>query len=177
LLVSSRQQVRALGWLDRYEALLASDMRDQLARVTSSSWSAVELAKAHFAAIDGLAISDADVLSMTSSVAEKIHGVFLSTVSRAIRASGLTPWSIVPACAKIWPRFFQGGAIGVYKEGSKDARVVVTGNPLVAYRYHRIGWGAHLATTVRKVVAPRVYTRVRHLDESRGRFEVLVQWM
>jgi hypothetical protein len=137
----------------------------------------VDYAQAHFRAIDGVSISDADILAMTSSVAEKIHGVFLSTVSRTIRSSGVTPWSVVPVAAKIWHRFFQGGAIGVRKEGPKDARVVVTGNPLVAFRYHRIGWGAHLATTVRMVAATRVYTRVLDLDEARGRLEVLLQWV
>jgi hypothetical protein len=55
--------------------------------------------------------------------------------------------------------------------------VVIAGNPLVAYRYHRIGLGAHLATTVRMVVAARVYTRVLFLDETRGRVELLLQWV
>jgi hypothetical protein len=177
LLVASRQQLRAAGRFEGYEDLLAPHVREELVKITSSAWVPIGSAHAHFTAIDGVSLSDGDILEMTGSVAEKVHGVFLSTVAKTIRSSGITPWSVVPMAMRIWPRFFQGGAVAVLREGPKDARVVVVGNPLVRYRYHRIGWGAHLTTAVRMVVAKRVYSRIVHLDETTGRLDYLLQWV
>jgi hypothetical protein len=177
LFVTSRQQLRAAGVFARYEEQLAPRVREELVEITSSAWVPIEKAHAHFAAVDAIALSDADVLKMNDSLAKKIHGVFLSAVAKTIRSSGISPWSVVPIAARIWPKFFRGGAIAVRQEGPKDARVVVSGNPLVKYRYHRVGWGAHLATVVRMVVAKPVYTRVMHLDEKEGRLDYLLQWV
>jgi hypothetical protein len=177
LLVASRDQLRASGRFAEYESFLSPGGRAELDDVLVASWQRVALANEHYSAIDQLGFTDTEVAALTSSAAEKLHGIFLSTLSKMIRSSGVTPWSIVPLTGKIWNRLFVGGAIAVAQEGPKDARIVVAGLPLIKSRYLRVGLAQHLATAIRFVVDRRPYVQPQRLDISRGRAEFLLQWV
>jgi hypothetical protein len=144
--------------------------------VLVGSWQPLELAEEHYAAIDRLDFSDDEVATLTSSAAEKLHGIFLSTLSKMVRSSGITPWSVAPMSGKIWCRLFVGGALAIGQAGPTDARIVLAGFPLVRSRYLRLGIAQHLATAIRFVVARRPSVRPQHLDLEGGRAEYLMQW-
>jgi hypothetical protein len=177
LLIASRGQLLASGRFAAYESRLAPATRRDLADVVAASWLPIAIAEEHFRAIDGLDIPEADVLSLTTAAAREVQGVFLSTLSKMARGGGLTPWSVVPLSGRVWERLFIGGALGVAREGPKDAVVVVVGQPLIASRYYLLGLGQHLTNAVRLVAARRAWVRVRHADGARGRAEFLVQWV
>jgi hypothetical protein len=176
LLVASRDQLRTSGRFPDYERLLSPAGRTQLDGVVAASWIPIEVAEEHFQTIDRLDISDAEVLSLTSAVARQVQSVLLTTMSRMARTGGLTVWSIVPLTGKVWDRLFVGGALGVAREGPKDASVVVAGHSLIRSRYHRIGLGQHLANAVRFVAGKNAYARLRYVDLSDATAEFLVQW-
>jgi hypothetical protein len=177
LLVASRDQLRASGRFAEYESFLSREVREELDAVLVASWQRVSLASEHYSAVDQLGFTDTEVAALTASAAEKLHGIFLSTLSKMVRSSGVTPWSVVPLSGKIWNRLFVGGAVAVAQEGPKDARIVVAGLPLIKSRYLRVGLAQHLATAIRFVVASRPYVQPQRLDLSRGRAEFLIQWV
>jgi hypothetical protein len=177
ILVASRDQLRASGRFAEYESFLSPEARAALDDVLVASWQRLSLANEHYAAVDQLGFTDAEVAALTSSAAEKLHGIFLSTLSKMIRTSGVTPCWAVPLTGRIWSRLFVGGAVAVAQAGPKDARVVVAGLPLLKSRYLRAGLAQHLATAIGLVVASRPYVQPRRLDLSRGRAEFLIQWV
>jgi hypothetical protein len=177
LLTASREQILASGRFPEYESRLAPTTRKELADVVAASWQPIALAEEHLHAIDSLDIPEAEVLSLTSAVARQVQGVLLSTASKMARGGGLTLWSAVPLTGRVWERLFVGGALGVAREGPKDAVVVIVGQPLIASRFHLLGLGQHLTNAARFVVGRRAWARMRHADATRGRAEFLVQWV
>jgi hypothetical protein len=177
LLIASRAQVRASGRFDDYESRLSPPTRKHLEGALASSWLPIDLAEEHFQAIDQLKIPDSEVLALTSAVARQVQGVLLTTLSKMARTGGLTPWAVVPLSGKVWDRLFVGGALGIAREGPKDALVVVAGHPLIRSRYHRLGFGQHLTNAVHFCVGKRAHVRVRHVDLAQARAEFLVQWV
>ncbi len=176
MLLASREQIREAGRFADYEALLSAQARAELESVLVGSWQPLALAEEHYAAIDRLNLSDSQVATLTSSAAEKLHGIFLSTLSKMVRSSGITPWSVAPMSGKIWSRLFVGGALAIRQAGPTDARVVLAGFPLVRSRYLRLGIAQHLATAIRFVVARRPSVRPQALDLEGGRAEYLLHW-
>ena len=176
MLVASREQLREAGRFADYEAFLTPRARTELQSVLVGSWQALALAEEHYAAIDRLDFSDSQVATLTLSAAEKLHGIFLSTLSKMVRSAGITPWSVAPMSGKIWSRMFVGGALAIGQAGPTDARIVLAGFPLIRSRYLRLGIAQHLATAIKFVVARRPSVRPQHLDLEGGRAEYLLQW-
>src|SRR5271165_5507186 len=77
LLVASREQLRAVGEFDRYDAALADTAKAQLTSLIAASWVPVDLASAHFAAIDRLELPVQVVEKATGAVAAKLQGTVL----------------------------------------------------------------------------------------------------
>jgi hypothetical protein len=177
LLVASRDQLRAVGRFSDYQRQLSGTVSKELDEVLPASWLPIQLAEEHYDAIDRLEMADAEIQSVTAAAARQIQGVLLTTMSKMARAGGLTVWSIVPLTGKVWERLFVGGALGVAREGPKDAVAVVAGHPLIRSRYHRLGFAQHLANAVRFVAGKQAYVRPRQMDALRGRAEFLVQWV
>jgi hypothetical protein len=177
LLAAGRDQLRAVGRFAEYERLLPSKARAELDGVLMGSWFPVALAHEHFAAIDGIGLSDADMMKITDQVSRTLNGPVIKTLSSTLRTTGVTPWDIVPFYDQVWRRLFVGGAVGVSKVGPKDGRVIVAGNPLVKYRYHRIGVARHLVAGVEVIVGKRAYVREQRLDVAAGRVDYLMQWV
>jgi hypothetical protein len=176
LLVASRDQIAASGLFAQYEGFLSAEARRELDAVVPASWLPLALAQHHYDAVDRLGMTDAEILALTSAAARQIQGVLLTTMSRMARSSGISVWSIVPLVGKVWDRLFVGGAMGIAREGPKDAVVVLAGNSLIRSRYHRLGFGQHLANAVRFVAGKRAYAKPRHVDLDAVRAEYLVQW-
>jgi hypothetical protein len=176
LLVASRAQLLASGRFAQYERLLAPYARHDLDSAVAASWLPSSLAEEHFRAIDQLEMAETEIIVLTSAAAQRLHGVFLTTLAKMTQTRGLTPWAVVPMATKIWKRLFVGGALGVAREGPRNARVVVAGHPLIKSRYHRLGLGRHFASAIRFVVGKQIYVRDHVVDVDRGRAEYLLQW-
>jgi hypothetical protein len=176
LLVTSRAQIRALGLYDDYEKAIAPEARQQLDAVIATSWVPVELVHLHLAAIDSLGLSDDVILAESQNVASKLHGAFLSTLVKTVRASGLEPLSGAGVLPKIWTRVFEGGALAAQQIGPKDARLVVRGNVLLRHRYHRLAIRTHFRLGIqffRRVA----YVKEQSCDVEQGSLDLLASWV
>jgi len=176
LLVSSRAQLRRAGLFEAYRCHLSESARTTLDGSIAASWIPIDIAHAHFAAVDALDLLESDILAFTRLAGEQQHHVFLSTALRLVRATGLTPWTALPAFSKIWDRVFEGGALGVQQTGPKDARVVVASHPLVRHRYHRLGLRAHIELML-SFCAERAYVREAEYHPNSGTMAVVARWV
>lgn len=176
LLMAARTQLRLSGLFEAYDRGLTAEARQQLEGVMAGTWTPIALAHAHFAAVDALELSEAAILENQRAGATKLHEVFLSTAFRLVRESGLTPWTGMPALAKVWERMFDGGAVGVQQVGPKDARLHIVAHPLLRYRYHRIGMRAH-AEKVLGLCTVRVFVHEVAREASADALTLLARWV
>jgi hypothetical protein len=177
VLVASRDQIRASGHFDRYARCLSHSALRDVEEAVAASWLPIRLAEEHFGAIDALSLEDAEIVTLTTSAARQTQGILLTTLSRMARVGGLTVWSVAPLTGKVWERMFVGGALGLAREGPKEAAVKVVDHPLIRSRYHRLGFAQHLANAVRFVAGKRAHVRTRHVDLGSGSAEFQVQWV
>jgi hypothetical protein len=176
LIVASREQLKAIGYFDAYVAGLSPESHAALDELIAASWVPIELAHAHFQAIERLGIDTATVEANTRAVATRLQGIFLSTVVKAARGSGATPLSAVRVLRVLWGRVFTGGAIGVKQTGPKEGVIVVSGNPLLAYRYHRTGVRMHVASAA-ELFSTRAYVREHSYKADTYELALRVQWV
>jgi hypothetical protein len=102
------------------------------------SWLPIDLAWTHYATCNALGLTADEVLSIGAKVAPvQVSGVGL--LLRAARAGGITPWALFDNASRYWQRMYDGGRVDVYREGRKDARLVVRGQPLLRFGYWRTG--------------------------------------
>jgi hypothetical protein len=175
-ILASRDRVRATGRFDEYDAALSNAERARMAEVLPACWVPMDLAHAHFRAVDALHIGEAAVLDGARSVAEKLNGVFLGTLVKTARLAGFTPWAGFTMASKLWHRIFDGGAVGVQEAGPKDARIVLVGNELFRHPYHRVAVRGHIRETT-QVLVGSAHAREESCDLERGELRLLVSWV
>ena len=176
LLIASRSQIRALGRYEDYERALSPTVRQELDGMIATSWAPVALVHEHLGAIDTLGLTDDIVLDGSMNVANKLHGVFLSTLVKTVRGSRVGPLAGAPLLPKIWGRVFEGGALGAAQLGPKDARLAVRGNPLLRHRYHRVAIRTHFKMGV-QLFARVAHVREESCDAERGSLDLLASWV
>jgi hypothetical protein len=176
LLVSSRAQLRRAGLFEAYRCHLSESARTTLDGSIAASWIPIDIAHAHFAAVDALDLLESDILAFTRLAGEQQHHVFLSTALRLVRATGLTPWTALPAFSKIWDRVFEGGALGIQQTGPKDARVIVAAHPLLRHRCHRIGARSHIELAL-SFCAKHAYVREAAYDRRNETMTLTARWL
>jgi hypothetical protein len=176
LLVTSRTQIRAFERYDDYERALRPETRQYLDGLIASSWVPIAIVHEHLSAIDSLGLSEDVILHGATGVATKLHGIFLSTFVKTVRASGMGPLAGAPVIAKIWARIFEGGAIGLQQVGPKDSRLTIRGNALLRHRYHRIAIRNHYKMGI-EVFTRLAYVREEACDPARGSLDLAASWV
>lgn len=139
LLASSIETLRELGLFEAYRAKLDPSYAEAILYGVASSWLPVEVAMAHYAACDALALSDADLARIGEAVSTRIMGTFLGTMLRSSRSVGAapSPWVPIKQYGRVCERLMNGGRYVVYEAGPKDAVLEAHGIPMLAYRYFR----------------------------------------
>ena len=138
ILLSSIQTLREAGYGERYDARMPERARERLCAVGAPSWLPIDLAWTHYATCNALGLSVDEVLAIGAKV-DPVHVSGVGLVLRAARAGGVTPWAVFDNAARYWQRMYDGGRLDVAREGPKDARLVVRGQPLVRFAYWRTG--------------------------------------
>lgn len=176
LIVTSREQLKLAGPFDAYRNQLEPAADRALSEVIAASWVPVGLAHAHFAALDRLELDVATIESNTEAVASRLNGVFLGTVTQAARAAGVTPWASLRIVSAMWGRVFRGGALGVQRVAPKESHVIGVGNPLFAYRYHRVGFRMHV-TRALQAFSSRAFVREIAYQPATHSLSLRLQWV
>ena len=173
-IVSSVQSLRSAGHFDRYAALLPPAMKSEILDAVAGVWMPMPVAHAHYAACDALGLSTDEQLAMGASVGERAQGNVLSTVVRAARGAGVTPWTIMVQFQRLYARGVDGGSVAVYKLGPKDARTEFVGCELFDIDYFRHAYRG-VFHGIMSLFCKKAYI---HEATKRGRGEVTfhVQW-
>jgi hypothetical protein len=159
LLVSSRETFFAM-YPDRaaYSAALDRADGEALARCMPSDWVPVQLALAHYAALDALRLSAAEVRLVGEAVARRVHDSPVAPLLKLAATSGATPLSALVLLPKLWGRLFVGGGVEIVRTGPKDATARAYKNPLFRSAYFRHGAGGHIELTAR-LLSVQAYVR------------------
>jgi hypothetical protein len=135
LLLSYVERLKAYGHYDRYLAAIPEAPRERLLYTTAMSWVPVELAMFHFAACDGLALTEDELQEHGSKTAGSMGPAMLGTLLRAV---GTTPLTALTALGRVWDRIHEGGSCYAVQTGPKDLHLEQRGNPMVSSRFYRI---------------------------------------
>jgi hypothetical protein len=138
-LASSLKAVRTRGFFDRYLENLPEQYRDIVLHAVAGEWLPVEVAVAHYAALDALALSEVEILAIGAEVNARFNSLFLQTVLRLAKGVGATPWTAFRQAQKMWDRTWVGGGYAIVKLGEREARGEVIGWPCARFRYTRVG--------------------------------------
>jgi hypothetical protein len=139
-LASSLRTVREVGGvrLEDYLSHLSPPDRDAMIALVPGQWLPIELAMAHYRACDRLPLSTDLRIEIGIGAARHAHQSFFGVFLRAAKASGLTPWTIVPQFSRVWRGAFIGSALAAYKLGPKELRVEFVGWPCAKVDYCRV---------------------------------------
>jgi hypothetical protein len=131
------QTLRERGHYERYLEELPPEHHDAILLCVAGQWLPMPLARAHYEACDRLRLSVDEQLQMGMSVSIKAQRSVLGTVVRMARDAGVTPWSLLEQTPRFWKRGVDAGAVGIAKQGPKDAFLDLVGCELFAIPYFR----------------------------------------
>jgi hypothetical protein len=138
-LTASQATLRGRGLGAQYEAALAPEHREALLSMVAGTWMPMEAVRAHYSACDGLDLPESDLLEIGAAATRKANATHLAFVVRLAQGAGVTPWTMLGQMQRVWSRNFDGGgAVGVLRQGPKEARVRIIGYPLAGIRYNRV---------------------------------------
>lgn len=139
LVHSSRRALETHGLLGAYTERLSLTDRAALEHLAPGRWIGIELAMAHYRAVDALRLPVSEQVALGGNVAGIIQGTLVATLlGMASRGLGLTPWTGVNQYARIWDRLFMGGDLMVEKLGEREALVTMYKLPLLGIPYFRV---------------------------------------
>jgi len=138
LIHSSRRALDERGLLAAYCRQLTPSDRSALDQLIAGRWLSIELALAHYRAIDRLALPTSEQVALGSAVGGHIQSTLLATLLRMAQGLGLTPWTSVNHYARIWDRLFIGGDLLVEKLSEREASVTMYNLLLLEVPYFRV---------------------------------------
>ncbi|HWL87140.1 MAG TPA: hypothetical protein VNO21_15150 [Polyangiaceae bacterium] len=138
-IVASQNALRDCGFFDRYMGLLPDPHRERLLTTVVGTWLPIDVAFTHYTACDGLGLSTQDVQNIGRILTRHLNNAFVSVAGRFAKEVGATPWTPLSYARRVWDRMCVGGAVAVYKEGPKEARLEVVGCTLAPIPYFRAG--------------------------------------
>jgi len=150
VLLSSRAALQETGHFEAYERLLWDTDRTTLREMIAGVWVPLALAQGHYTACEALGFAPQKQHAMGLVTGRRANGTLLGTIARLAKSVGVTPWALLEQLPRFWSRGFDGGSIAVQKLGPKEARVVLTEQPLVRFAYFRNG----LAGTAQEQLKP-----------------------
>jgi hypothetical protein len=138
LLTSSLETLRKNERLEEYTRVIAPEHKETILSTVAGIWLPIEVACAHYDALERLGFTPGEALANGYAVGEKVNGTFLGTMVKMASSTGVTPWFALGYIGKMYARLFDGGGgTTVRKLGPKDAYTEIAGLPLAAYPYFR----------------------------------------
>jgi len=140
LLSASLLAIKERGLLDEYLRELSPEHRRYIESMVGMGWAPFEIGMAHYGALDRLRLSSTEQYEIGLEVGGRVNQSLIGTALRLAGEAGATPWTALAQLPRLWTRMLDGGAVGLYQLGPKDARLELRGCPLARYAYCRNGW-------------------------------------
>lgn len=157
-LSSSLRALRERHLLDGYLAHLPKQHHEIVLSTVVGVWLPIEIAIAHYAACDALALEPTEIIEIGREATNHVHGTLLATFVRLAKGAGVTPWTVMVRLQELWNRVWVGGGVSVTKLGPKEARLEIVGWPCASSPYCRIAVRG-VITAVTDLFCNRSYAR------------------
>lgn len=176
LVQSSLATLKVCGHYQRYLDVVAREHRDTILNAIAPSWLPIEVALAHYAACDALALDNEQMVTIGEATGDRVHGAFMETLTRAARGMGVTPWLLLKRFDALWGRLMQGGSIELTKVGPKDLLIEVSRMGLPRFAYFRTAFCGVVKSGYKYVGVRAAYVRVSTWDERSDRLVMRAAW-
>ena len=177
VVVSGIAVFRARGIFDAYSANLAPGAREALLSTVAGTWLPVDLADAHFAAVDALHLGTEQNFDIGATSARRFGETLWGTALKMVRATGaIDPWRIFGPYDRLWNRSFDGGGVVVTRAGPKEAFVEIRAIPFSRYAYFRDALrGTH--QSLLSLFAHALYVREVPRRTTHEGFTMRISWV
>ena len=148
LVHSSVAELQQSGLYDRYCALVTSDTLHRINELIGPGWMPIELVVAHYTALDGLQLSEADIYAAGQRAGAKMGDALLVAGAQVSAPSAeRSVWSLIGAFSRMGRRIYEGGSSQYVKLAENKLLIEHRGNPLFALGYYRIAHGGFMQKT------------------------------
>jgi hypothetical protein len=175
LITTSLQSLRSRRCYDRYLALLDPERRADVVDAVAGLWLPIEIGVAHYDACEALNLSSAESYDIGRDVGDRVQGSLLGVVLRTAKGAGISPWTGLMMCSRLYDRLFLGGSVQLVKLGPKEARLEVINNPCVAIAYWRSGFRGIVASATQLFASKSYVTELPKLTSS-WQFAMRISW-
>jgi hypothetical protein len=124
-LASSLRALQSRGLTDAYKQHLPLRYHAPILESVAGVWLPIEVAVAHYASIDALAIPPSTVFEMGREIQEHSQSAIAQLALRTSKGVGVTPWVIFGNFRKLWDRTWLGGDFAIDKLGPKEATIEI----------------------------------------------------
>ena len=148
-LASSLKAARTGGHFDRYLQNLPQRYHDPVLHSVAGEWLPIDVAVAHYEALDKLALTEMDIVKIGEEVGHAFNNAVFQTILRLAQGAGLSPWTACRHAQKSWDRTWVGGGYGIFKLGERELGAEIVGWPCARFRYTRIALRGTYHATLR----------------------------
>lgn len=158
---SSLQMVREEGLYETYLDALPAEHHAAISSLIPTEWLSVDLAYAHYQALDVLGLPREKIVAIGRSVGDRVQGSYIGTLVRGARTLGtITPFTVLERVDTLFARVMDGGEVACFQTGEKDARIDFAGLPLAELEYFREGMNGIITAGV-ELTARKVFVETR----------------
>lgn len=179
MVLASLKLLRDVGHYDAYEAALPQEHREPILQAMAASWVPMRHMVAHFATIDGLGQSDAQLSRMGDVHGAESMDTLFGTLIRTARGAGAEAgiWIALKQVDRIWGRIFQGGGCSIIQSGPKDAIFEIHGLSVAGSRYFRLSHIAFVRVAVMMVARTCIVKAVPARKPDPESFAISISWV
>jgi len=176
LLSASLLAMNERGLGDAYFKHLPASLHDTMRTLVAGSWIPVDVAGAHYEAVDALGLTAQEAVAIGGEVGDRVQASLLGVVFRVAKGSGVSPWTAAEMYPRLWERMFQGGDSRVVKLGPKEARFDNLGVPLCRYDYFRHAWRG-MAIAALSLFSRKVFVNEVQASRTSTSFAFKASWV
>ena len=148
LIISGIQELRARGHFTRYVDVLSPEMREQILGLAAGMWVPIDLAVAHYTAIDGLGLDDSEIQSIGADVANRTWKHVHSPVVARAKRIGPRPWEALSHAHETIELNWRGSDARIFRESPNQALYEWAGQPCASIPYFVTSFGAFMGALV-----------------------------
>lgn len=186
LLQASLAQLKATGLYERYSALVAPGIPEQILNGLAMSWVPIELAVAHYSACESMMLATGQVSEVAAGVGEKLQGTSLvaapkkaresTATSPAANSSGTTSTANLGTLYRVWARHYHGGSVQIVRLGPSQMLIQQRGFVITQFRYFRQGLLAVTRAQFEAIGLHVTSIKIDSYSPSRDELSIYIAW-
>lgn len=177
ILSTSYSFVREAGLEHKYKQRVPALLASRLPVDVALNWYPMGLAMAHYTIMEELFPDPSVQIQNGRKSSEVTQNPHLKTIMRGLSSAGpLNPMSLLKRTPRLFERMVEGGGIGVWQTGPKDARVELVGFPMIRMSYVRNGWQGMFESGV-NLISRRCFVRQDEASQRDDRMAFNISWV